>query len=74
MPGDSCVEHRETANGPVSLLPEALQKIIREVVSTKKPVIERSVTLPPRAAARPPSRERRASFIRRFTACGLSFE
>ncbi len=41
------LKHRETANGPVSLLPAALQKIIREVVSTKKPVIERTVTVPP---------------------------
>jgi signal transduction histidine kinase len=41
------LEQRETANGPLSLLPAALQKIIREVVSTKKPVTERTVTLPP---------------------------
>ncbi len=41
------LDHRETANGPLALLPAALQKVIREVVSTNNPVTERTVTLPP---------------------------
>ena len=37
--------HGQTANGPLSLLPAALQKIIREAVVTRKPVIERTMTV-----------------------------
>ena len=41
---------RETANGPLALLPAALQKIIREVVSTNNPVTDRTVTAQQRSS------------------------
>src|SRR5207247_6466416 len=44
------LEYGETTQGLLALLPAALQKIIREVVSTKSPVTERIVTLPPRGS------------------------
>ena len=41
------LEQGETTEGLLALLPASLQKIIREVVSTKSPVTERTVILPP---------------------------